>query len=185
MNKIIYLLACFAIDTLMGSIFPQDYANIRLSFISNMGIVGIMFVSRGLDIKSTLLLAFGFGFFIDLTHYSFFLLMAFSYTITLFVVRNWSNQINESIPEIIILGMLTIFIQNFIVFIVMRYLGISQITFLKWFSYREFLTLIGNVPLILLAYFGNTFVKMVEAEREYRRRRSEKTLWMKVSNPFE
>ena len=67
----------------------------------------------------------------------------------------------------------------------MRYLGISQITFLKWFSYREFLTLIGNVPLILLAYFGNTFVKMVEAEREYRRRRSEKTLWMKVSNPFE
>ena len=84
MNKIIYLLACFGMDTLMGSIFPQDYANIRLSFISNMWIVGIMFVSRGLDLKTTLLLALGFGLFIDLTHYSFFLLMAFSYTITLF-----------------------------------------------------------------------------------------------------
>lgn len=185
MNRIIYLIACFLIDTFLSSIFPVDYANIRLSFVSNMGIIGIMFVSRDLDVKNTLLLAFLFGIVVDMTHYSFFLLMALSYTITLFIVRIWSNQVNESIPEIIILGVLTIFVHNFIVFFIMRTLNLSTISLLNWVTYRQFLTLIGNIPIILLAYYGYSFMNRVEVRRDKVRRRNEKTLWMKVSNPFE
>ena len=111
--------------------------------------------------------------------------MALSYTITLFIVRIWSNQVNESIPEIIILGVLTIFVHNFIVFFIMRTLNLSTISFLNWVTYRQFLTLIGNIPIILLAYYGYSFMNRVEVRRDKVRRRNEKTLWMKVSNPFE
>ncbi len=185
MSKLTYLFFCFLVDTILSSIFTVDYANIRLSFVSNMGIVGLMFLCRNLNIKDTLLMAFVFGLFVDMTHYSFFSLMALSYTITLFIVRIWSNQVNESIPEILILGVLTIFVHNTIVFFIMRILNISSITFINWVSSRQFLTLIGNLPLILLAYFGYNIMMNLEIRKDNDRRKNEKTLWMKVSNPFE
>lgn len=185
MSKLIYLFFCFFMDILFSIIFPVDYANVRLSFVSNMGIIGIMFISRELDIKNSLLLAFVFGLFIDLTHYSYFLLMALSYTITIFIMRNWSNQVNESIPEIIILGVLTIFVQNSIVFIIMRLLNLSSYSFILWMTYRQFLTLLGNIPIIVLAYYAYNVKNQLEIKKDKVRRRNEKTLWMKVSNPFE
>ena len=185
MSKLIYLFFCFFMDIFLSNVFPVDYANVRLSFVSNMGIIGIMFVSRDLDIKNSLLLAFVFGFFVDLTHYSYFLLMALSYTITIFIIRMWSNQLNESIPEIVILGVLPIFVQNTIVFSIMRFLDLSSYSFLMWMTYRQFLTLLGNIPLIVLAYFAYNIKNQFEIKKDKVRRRNEKTLWMKVSNPFE
>lgn len=185
MSKLIYLFFCFFVDIFLSNIFPVDYANVRLSFVSNMGIIGIMFVSRELDFKNSLLLAFVFGLFIDLTHYSYFLLTALSYTITILIVRVWSNQLNESIPEIIILGVLTIFVQNIIVFFIIRILDLSSLSFFMWVTYRQFLTLLGNIPLIVLAYHAYNIKNQFEIEKDKVRRRNEKTLWMKVSNPFE
>lgn len=185
MSKLIYLFFCFFVDIFLSNIFPVDYANVRLSFVSNMGIIGIMFVSRELDFKNSLLLAFVFGLFIDLTHYSYFLLTALSYTITILIVRVWSNQLNESIPEIIILGVLTIFVQNIIVFFIIRILDLSSLSFFMWVTYRQFLTLLGNIPLIVLAYYAYNIKNQFEIEKDKVRRRNEKTLWMKVSNPFE
>jgi len=185
MSKLIYLFFCFFVDILLSSIFPVDYANVRLNFVSNMGIIGIMFISRDLDIKNSLLLAFVFGLFIDLTHYSYFLLIALSYTVTIFIMRNWSNQVNESIPEIIILGVLTIFVQNSIVFFIMRLLNLSSYSFILWVTHRQFMTLLGNIPIIVLAYFAYNIKNQFEIKKDKVRRRNEKTLWMKVSNPFE
>jgi hypothetical protein len=54
-----------------------------------------------------------------------------------------------------------------------------------WFTFRQFLSLIGNIPLIVLAYFGYAFKNQFEQKKDIIRRRNEKTLWMKVSNPFE
>lgn len=176
---------CFIIDTLLNSIFPIDYSSIRMNFISNMGIIGLMFVSLELNFKDSLIFAFLFGILIDTTHYSFFLIFALSFTITILIVRVWANQINNSIPEIIILGILTIFVKELVVFIIIRILGISSMSFLIWFTSRQFLTLIGNIPLIALAYYGYDLKNRIEVNKDRNRRKNEKTLWMKVSNPYE
>ncbi len=185
MSKFIYLLTCFIIDTFLNSIFPIDYANIRMSFVSSMGIVGLMFISRDLDFKNSLLLALAFGLLTDVTHYAYFLLFAVSFTITIWIIRVWSNQLNESLPEFIILGVLTIFVKESIIFIIMRSMGLSSMSFVTWFTFRQFLSLIGNIPLIVIAYYGYAFKNQFEHKKDIIRRRNEKTLWMKVSNPFE
>jgi len=172
-------------DTVLNSVFPIDYSSVRMSFISNMGIIGLMFVSRELSFKDSLIFAFLFGILIDTTHYAYFLLFALSYTITILIVRVWANQINNSIPEIIILGILTIFVKEMVVFTIIRVLGISSMSFLTWFTSRQFLSLIGNIPLIVLAYYGYDLKNRFEINKDKARRRNEKTLWMKVSNPYE
>jgi rod shape-determining protein MreD len=184
-SKIIYLMMCFVIDTLLNSIFPIDYSSVRMSFISNMGIIGLMFVSRELSFKDSLIFAFLFGILIDTTHYAYFLMFALSFTITILIVRVWANQINNSLPEIVILGILTIFVKEVVVFIIIRVLGISSMSFLTWFTSRQFLTLIGNIPLIVVAYFAYDLKNRFEINKDRARRKNEKTLWMKVSNPFE
>lgn len=172
-------------DTLLNSIFPIDYSGVRMSFISNMGIIGLMFVSRELSFKDSLIFAFLFGILIDTTQYAYFLMFALSFTLTILIVRVWANQINNSIPEIIILGILTIFVKEIVVFIIIRVLGISSMSFLTWFTSRQFLSLIGNIPLIVLAYFGYDLKNRFEINKDRVRRKNEKTLWMKVSNPYE
>ena len=154
MSKIVYLFTCFIIDIFLNSIFPIDYASVRMSFVSSMGIIGLMFISRDLDLISSLLIAFAFGILVDLTHYAYFSIFALSFTFTIWIVRAWSNQINESIPEFIILGILTIFVKEAIIFIIMRVLSLSSMSFITWFTFRQFLSLIGNIPLIILAYYG-------------------------------
>lgn len=185
MSKFIYLLSCFIIDTFLNIIFPIDYASIRLSFVSSMGIVSIMFISRDLDFVNSLLIAFIFGFLVDITHYAYFSMFALSYTLTILLIRVWSNQVNESLPEFIILGILTIFVKEVIIFIIMRGLSLSSMTFLTWFTYRQFISLIGNIPLIILAYYGYAIKNQFKIRKDIVRRKHEKTLWMKVSNPFE
>jgi rod shape-determining protein MreD len=185
MSKVIYLSMCFIMDALLNSVFPIDYSSIRMSFISNMGIIGLMFISRELSFKNSLIFAFLFGILIDATHYAYFLMFALSFTLTILIVRVWANQINDSIPEIIILGILTIFVKEIAIFTIMRVLGISSISFLTWFTSRQFLSLIGNIPLIVLAYFGYNLKNRLEINKDRARRKNEKTLWMKVSNPYE
>lgn len=185
MSKFIYLIFCFTIDTFLNIIFPIDYSSIRLSFVSSMGIVGIMFITRDLDFINSLLYAFIFGIFVDFTHYAYFSLFALSFTLTILLIRVWSNQVNESLPEFIILGILTIFVKEIIIFIIIRGLNLSAMTFLTWFTYRQFISLIGNIPLIILAYYGYALKNQFEVRKDIVRRKHEKTLWMKVSNPFE
>lgn len=185
MSKFIYLFLCFTIDTFLNIIFPIDYASMRLSFVSSMGIVGIMFISRDLSFVNSLFVACIFGLLVDVTHYAYFTLFALSFTLTILLIRIWSNQINESLPEFIILGILTIFVKEVVIFIIMRGLNLSSMTFLTWFTYRQFISLIGNIPLIILAYYGYALKNQFERRKDIVRRKHEKTLWMKVSNPFE
>jgi len=64
-------------------------------------------------------------------------------------------------------------------------MGLSSMSFVTWFTFRQFLSLIGNIPLIVIAYYGYAFKNQFEHKKDIIRRRNEKTLWMKVSNPFE
>lgn len=185
MSKFIYLMLCFLTDLILSQIFPLDYALYRLNFIPHVGLIGMMLVARELDLGTALAMAFGFGLFLDFTHYGYFLMNAFVFTLTIWILRQWSNQVNESIVEILILGLLTIFVKELLVFMILHLLNGSSMSFLTWFTRWQFLSLLGNLPLMIVAISGYHLVEGFLTNKDRKRRQSEKTLWMKMLNPYE
>ena len=185
MSKFIYLILCFLADLILSQIFPVDYALYRLNFIPHVGLIGLMLVARELDLKTALIMAFGFGLFLDLTHYGYFLMNAFVFTLTIWVLRQWSNQVNESIVELLVLGVLTIFVKEFLIFGILHLFDASHMRFLVWFTHWQFLSLLGNLPLMALAVYGYHLVEGFLSHKDRIRRQGEKTLWMKMLNPYE
>ncbi|HCT62795.1 MAG TPA: rod shape-determining protein MreD [Erysipelotrichaceae bacterium] len=185
MSKFIYLILCFTADLILSQVFPLDYALYRLNFIPHVGLIGLMLVARELDLGTALIMAFGFGLFLDFTHYGYFMMNAFVFTLTIWILRQWSNQVNESIVELLVLGVLTIFVKEFLIFSILHLFNASQMRFLVWFAHWQFLSLLGNLPLMALAIYGYHLVEGFLSNKDRRRRQGEKTLWMKMLNPYE
>jgi rod shape-determining protein MreD len=172
-------------DLILSQIFPLDYAVYRLNFIPHVGLIGLMLVAREMDLGTALIMAFGFGLFLDLTHYGYFMMNAFVFTLTIWVLRQWSNQVNESIVELLILGLLTIFVKESLIFGILHLFNASHMSLLVWFTHWQFLSLLGNLPLMGMAIYGYHLVEGFLSHKDRKRRQGEKTLWMKMLNPYE
>lgn len=175
-----FILLSFVFDTALQAIMPIDFEMRRLFFVSNLGIVGLILSVRQMDLKSAMIVALVAGLIMDLTHYGYFLLYASVYVATVLLVRFWSNHVNDSRFELLILGILTIFVKESLVFILMRLIGSTHLTFLNWFVYREFLTLMGHVPLVLMLLSLDEFRLSLLAGHESTRRRRENPLFINV-----
>lgn len=185
MSKFLYIVLCFIMDLILSQIFPFDYALYRLNFIPHVGLMGLMLVARDMDLGTALIMAFGFGLFLDLTRFGYFMMNAFVFTVTIWVLRQWSNQVNDSLIELLILGVLMIFVKEVLVFGILHLLNLTHMSFLVWFAHWQFLSLLGNIPLMGLAIFGYHWVEGFLSNKDRRRRQGEKTLWMKMLNPYE
>ena len=144
MSKFLYIVLCFIMDLILSQIFPIDYALYRLNFIPHVGLMGLMLVARDMDLGTALIMAFGFGLFLDLTRFGYFMMNAFVFTVTIWVLRQWSNQVNDSLIELLILGVLMIFVKEVLVFGILHLLNLTHMSFLVWFAHWQFLSLLGN-----------------------------------------
>lgn len=183
MNKTLdalFVVAFFILDRILQTLFPVDFELRRLFFVSNMGLVALMVVLHKRPLGEMLVIAFISGLVLDISHYGYFLMEAISFTFTLWVVRVWSNQVNESVLELAILSLLTIFIHESFVFALLRILSMTQLSVLNWFVYREFLTLVIHIPLILFILGLNHARLGLLNQREVSKQRAEDPLFMSL-----
>lgn len=175
-----FVFLCFMIDAILQTIFPVDFEMRRLFFVSSCGVVGLMLVVQDMKFNAAWILAFTVGLILDLSHYGYFLLNAFVLMITIIALRYWSNQVNSSLLEFMTLSIVAIFTKEFLIFIVMRMSGLSSISFLNWFIYREFLTLIGHIPLVLGIRKIYRLKEILLNDREQLKRKAEDPLFMNL-----
>lgn len=175
-----FILLCFVFDAALQSAFPVDFELRRTFFVSSLGIVGAMLVSRGQTLSLVLVTAVLSGLIMDLTHYGYFLLYTSVYALTLTLVRFWSVHVNQSPFELLILALLTVFVKEGLIFITMRLIGVSSLTFANWFINREFLTLLVHIPLVLFLLRLDGLRHTILSGREADRRRKEDPLFINM-----
>lgn len=183
MNRLIqisFVFSLFVIDNILQVLFPVDFEMRRLFFVSSLGIVGLMLTLQKMPFQQALLIALGVGFSMDVIRYGYFFMYTLTYALTIFIVWFWSNQVNDSFIELTILSILTIFTKEIILFILMRIIGQSQLSLLNWFIYREFLTLVIHVPLVMGILFLHHRRNDLLAGRERRKRKAEDPLYMTI-----
>ncbi len=158
MNSLIniaFILLAFIFDLILQSIFPVDFEYRRLFVVFNTGLIALMLTIRKEDFLTVLIYAFSVGLALDFVRYGYFFLSALSFSITLVLARLWSNQVNESNLELMILSIIVVFLKELIQYSLLSFAGLTNLYPSTWFIYRAFLTILMHIPLSLLVIYFN------------------------------
>ncbi len=172
---------CFFIDIVLGILFPIDYALRALIFVPQMTLAAVILSAREMKLTDGLLMALIVGLVLDITHFDFGFINALSFTGSVLVVAIWSQHMSESFYELIILTLVGLFIKESIVFLMVQLAGDSHMSVVTWLARREFLTMLGNIPIIIGCIYINSLKEDVLGRQERMKRAGEKVRWMNVN----
>lgn len=181
--NISFVAGAFLLDLILQSIFPVDFEMRRLFVVFNMGIMALLLLLRKESFLKVLIIAFAVGFALDFVRYGYFFLNALSFSLSLLLIRVWSNQINESIIELIILSVLAVFVKEVIEYGLLFMSNLTHLNPLNWFIYRGFLTILMHIPLSLVVlYFNN--IREESLDHNLRaKRKMESALYKELRKP--
>lgn len=181
--NISFVAGAFLLDLILQSIFPVDFEMRRLFVVFNMGIMALLLLLRKESFLKVLIIAFAVGFALDFVRYGYFFLNALSFSLSLLLIRVWSNQINESIIELIILSVLAVFVKEVIEYGLLFMSNLTHLYPLNWFIYRGFLTILMHIPLSLVVlYFNN--IREESLDHNLRaKRKMESALYKELRKP--
>lgn len=169
------------IDIILGILFPTDYALRALIFVPQMTLAGVILSVREMKLTEGLLLALIVGTILDITHFDFGFINAISFAATVLLVAIWSQHMSESFYELIILTLVGLFIKEIIVFLLYQMSGDTHMSVITWLAKREFLTMLGNIPIIIGCIFLNSMKDDMLGRQDRIRRAREKVRWMNVN----
>ena len=177
MNNLInfaYILGFFLFDLILQSIFPVDFEYQHLFVVFNTGIIALMLMIRKENFLTVLIYAFSIGLILDIVRYGYFFLSALSFTITLILARLWSNQVNDSTIELMILAVIVVFLKELIKYALLAFAGLTFLYPSTWFIYRAFLTILMHIPLSLIVIHFNR-LRITSLDRPIRARTKEES----------
>ncbi len=178
---ILFFAFCFLIDIILGILFPLDYALRSMIFVPQMTLAGVILSVREMKLTERLLLALIVGFLLDITHFDFGFINAIAFASTVLVVAIWSQHMSESFYELIILTLVGLFIKEIIVFLLYQMAGDTHMSIITWLAKREFLTMIGNIPIIIGCIYLNSMKEEILGRQDRIKRSREKVRWMNVN----
>jgi rod shape-determining protein MreD len=168
-------------DLLLGIFFPQDYSYIHLLFIPQITFLCILLVTQRKSLSQVILIALTIGIILDLNQSGYIFLNSLTYTVTIYLVYLWLTRVSESVFETLLLFIVAIFCKELLVYAYMIVFDFTHLSFIHWFTYREFLTLIGHIPLSLGLIYLNRIRLDFETHIDMKRRSKESPLWIDSS----
>jgi hypothetical protein len=116
------------------------------------------------------------GFFVDMLQYNQPVTLVI-FPLIVFAIKNWSEHLNDSVIELVFIGIIALFLRELGLYVWFWSLGVTRLTVELWFAKRVFLTLILHIPL-LVAWLGvNRYKNALIAQAEANRRFQETGLW--------
>ena len=116
----------------------------------------------------------------DFTHFGVGFMMTIAYVTTVLVLFVWSKHMSESIYELVILVVVGVFVKESVFYGLLSFTGEVRMGLTTWLGRREFLTILGNLPLILLCIYLNGVKEELLSHQERIKRSNEKVRWMNV-----
>ena len=170
----------FMLDIALQTIFPVDFQYQRLFVVFNMGIIALMLDLRKKDFLVVFSIAFVVGLGLDITRYGYFFLSALSLSLTMILIRVWSNQLNESVIELVILAVMSVFIKELVQYLLLLLSGLTSLYPSNWFIYRGFLTLLIHIPLSLVVIYFYRLKNQFLQRGQVARTKMESTLYREL-----
>lgn len=175
--KSLFLMGVLLIDLFISSVVASSFS---FSYIVFVPMTSLLFLSyRMMQNPTSMVLIHGFvaGLLVDLMMHSVLFTHAIIYVIALVILREYQRHFSDTLLEIVIMGLLVIFIKELLLLMLMNTLNITDMSVLVWYRSRLFFTLMGNIPFILLAYYLSNKLDDVLKRQEKTKKRSETTLW--------
>jgi len=177
-----FVFGAFMFDTVIRLIFPIDTALTGLVFVPNLGFLAYLFVSLKKPMLSALVFAALLGLLTDLIR-----LQTFSnvlaFPISIYAIKVWSNQLNESVFEQVFIGTIGLFIKEFMAYLILFVMLVTKINIGTWFVKREFMTLIGHIPFLILLIALNRVKNRTQNKLVKQRQRRESIRWNPTAKP--
>lgn len=177
-----FVLSGFMLDSILRLLFPIDPALRFLVFVPNLGFLAFLFVVLKKSMPTALSLAVVLGLVLDLIRHEP-LSNVVAFPVSVYAVKIWSNTLNESLFERVFVGIIGLFIKEFILYLILFILMATQLEISVWFIKREFLTLIGHIPLLIGL---GAFFKVKEGmqkDLDQQRKRRERIRWNPTARP--
>jgi len=177
---ILFVGICFIIDGVLMTLFPNDALGMDLMFISNLGFCALVLTIRKFTYTDGCLFAICFGMFYDHFFAHAFLVYAIAYFVIACVIHVWSKHMTDTVLEMLILCISTIFVKDCVVYLCMFFTRMTSLSILPWFVNTEFLTILANAILVLilisLIRLKDDYLEMKERQI----RKEEKVEWFRL-----
>ncbi|PKM63964.1 MAG: hypothetical protein CVU96_05230 [Firmicutes bacterium HGW-Firmicutes-20] len=177
MMSFLFFSAMLILDLVLMVLFRVDHSAMALSFIPGAALVYIAFETYQDPLNKAVVWAFLTGFLFDLLLFNALFDYALSMVIVVIIVRVWSKHLSESIFERIMLGLLLIFVREMALYGLALLQGFTTMNVQTWLTMRVFLTILGNVPVIVLVLYWLDFQDGFEAKQQRKQRRKERVAW--------
>lgn len=177
-----FVFSGFMLDNVLRLIFPIDPAMRFLVFVPNLGFLAFLFVALKKSMPIALMTAVLLGLGLDLMRYEV-LSNVLAFPIAVYAVKIWSNTLNESLFERVFVGTIGLFIKEFVLFLILFVLGSTRLGINTWFVKREFLTLIGHIPLLIVLGLFFKSAEGLQKTLNLRRQHRERIRWNPTARP--
>ena len=177
-----FVILGFLADIVLRMAFPIDTSLRVLVFVPNLGFLTFLLISLKKPLPFALLSAILVGLTLDLVYHQM-LANVVAYPVSIYAVKTWSNQLNESLFEQVFVLLIGLFIKEFTQYAVLFILTLTKLNLAFWFIKREFLTLIGHIPLLFVLSYLNRIKVSLNKSLSLRKMRRETVLWNPTLKP--
>lgn len=161
---------------------PVDPSLRVLVFVPNLGFLAFLFVSLKRPLPEALGSALIVGLCVDLMRHDFLTNMV-AFPVSIYAIKTWSRQLNESVFEQIFIGTIGLFIKELTLYVILYIFAVTKLQIGPWFVKREFLTLIGHIPLLFGLTLLNRFKVGAQKNLDLERERRERIRWNPTAKP--
>ncbi len=180
-HNILLITSGFLLDFILLNLFPYDYSMYRMSFVSSAGLVALMLVVKKMKFLDGVLMSFLTGLIFCLFMTDETILYAVIFSALSILVYLWAVNMSDSRVELVLMLLSLIFIKELVVFFWFVDGSFDFMLIMIWMQRVLFLTIIGNVPaIIILIYFDN--IKNDIAKKSAQKRKKEEDLFWKKYN---
>lgn len=166
----IFLFLLLALEGIAFELLPSTFVDGNLMFIPHWIYIFLLFIVLFYDNEFTyysIIYGIVFGLLIDIVYTDVLGVYMFAYPVSLYVIKELKNFFHTTIYITIILGIIGLAITDIIILTVYLAVGIVDISWASYFTYRLLPTIVANIIFLLFLYpmLKNRLLKWQEEER--------------------
>jgi rod shape-determining protein MreD len=165
------------LDLFISSFISSDFSWQSVDFVPMLSLLFLVFVIIDQPTNKHFVYAFFTGLIVDLMTHSMLFTHAIVYVIVLIIMREFQRHFSTSLFEIIVMGMVAIFLKETLLLVWYTLIEQIDISLLQWYTSRLLVTLLGNIPLMFFAYYIATIYEKRVKKNIKKQQQSETTLW--------
>ncbi len=173
----VFISIALLLDLLIASFIFSDFAMASYVFVPATTLLFLLFMLLKQNHQKVFVWVLMSGFIVDLMYHSMLFTHVLVFMIVLFVLKEYQRHFSDTMLEIVMMGLIAIFLKEIILFSLYTVLSVTDAQFLSWYASRLFITMMGNIPIIFIAYHLSVRYNQLLKRQQVKMQKSESTLW--------